>query len=90
MGNGRLPAPSWTVENQRYLMHSPRRPACVAPQPPARPDGHRTVIVIVVLLLGAALALTDMPVVVVAEVLATCGLIGAQLARRAPSAAEGL
>ncbi|MFI2682196.1 hypothetical protein ACH5AV_02455 [Streptomyces sp. NPDC018586] len=43
-----------------------------------------------VLVLGAALALTGMPVVVVAELLATCGLIGAHLARRAPVAPEGL
>ncbi|MGA4848490.1 hypothetical protein ACOBQB_20335 [Streptomyces sp. G5(2025)] len=71
-------------------MHSHRRPACGAPKPSVRPDGHRTVIVIVVLVLGAALALTGMPVIVVAEVLATCGLVGAHLARRAPAAPQGL
>ncbi|MET9547654.1 hypothetical protein ABZY36_20475 [Streptomyces sp. NPDC006627] len=71
-------------------MHSHRRPPCVAPKPAVRPDGQRAVIVIVVLVLGAALALTGMPVVVVAETLATCGLIGAHLARRAPVAPEGL
>ncbi|MEU1133490.1 hypothetical protein ABZ383_27155 [Streptomyces sp. NPDC005900] len=67
-------------------MHSHRRPACVASPPRGQLDGRQTVIVIVVLVAGIALALTGMPVVVIAQVLATCGLIGAQVARRAPAA----
>lgn len=51
----------------------------------ARPDWNRTVIVIVVLVLGGALTRSGLPVVVVAEALTTCGLIGAHLARRSSS-----
>ncbi|MYY81558.1 MULTISPECIES: hypothetical protein [unclassified Streptomyces] len=51
-------------------------------------NGSQTVIVIVVLVLGSALARTGMPVILVAEVLTTCGLIGAHLARRPASATE--
>ncbi|MEU7646005.1 hypothetical protein [Streptomyces huasconensis] len=69
-------------------MHSHRRTACIAPKPSVSLDGKQTVIVVVVLVLGVALAVTGMPVIVVAEVLATCGLIGAHLARRAPVTAE--
>lgn len=65
-------------------MRTHRPPARSAP---ARPLTRRTVIVIVivVLVLGAALTRGGLPVVVVAEALTTCGLIGAHLARRTSS-----
>ncbi|MFF1375595.1 hypothetical protein [Streptomyces sp. NPDC058308] len=71
-------------------MRTHRRLPCATPKPAIRPDGHQTVVVIVVLVLGAALALTGMPVVVLAETLTACGLIGVRLARRVPSAPEGM
>ncbi|MBW5421906.1 hypothetical protein GKQ77_10050 [Streptomyces sp. BG9H] len=71
-------------------MYTHRRLTCATPKPAARLDGKQTVVVIVVLVLGVAMALTGMPVIVVAEVLTACGLIGAHVARRAPSAPAGL
>ncbi|MEU6989115.1 hypothetical protein ABZ953_00430 [Streptomyces sp. NPDC046465] len=74
-------------------MRTHRRPTCatpIRPKPSIRPDGRQTVIVIVVLVLGAALALAGTPVAVLAETLTACGLIGAQLARRAQSAPTGM
>ncbi|MCI3928489.1 hypothetical protein [Streptomyces sp. AN091965] len=65
---------------------SRRRLPCVVPTPPARPTGEQTVIVVVVLVLGAALALAGLPVVVIAEALTAAGVVAAQLARRAPLA----
>ncbi|MEV0438704.1 hypothetical protein AB0I46_07140 [Streptomyces spectabilis] len=70
-------------------MHkSRRRLSCVVPTPPARSTGEQTVIVVVVLVLGAALARAGLPVVVIAEVLTAAGLVGARLARRAPLAPD--
>ncbi len=59
----------------------------VTPPPSARLSGSQTVIIVVVLVLGVALTRMGLPVVLVAEVLATCGLIGVHLARRSASAA---
>ncbi|MEI5101989.1 hypothetical protein RB200_30025 [Streptomyces sp. PmtG] len=70
------------------MQESRRRLPCVVPRPFARPGAGQTVIVIVVLFLGSALALAGLPAVVIAEVLTAAGLIGAHLARRAPLAPD--
>ncbi|MEU2561330.1 hypothetical protein ABZ626_18640 [Streptomyces longispororuber] len=85
------PQPSWPLQSSQPIESrcpSRRRPACAPGTPPARPGTGRTVIVVVVLVLGAALASAGLPAVVIAEVLAAAGLVGAHLARQAPLAPD--
>ncbi|WP_282791985.1 hypothetical protein [Streptomyces sp. CC224B] len=91
------PQPSWPLQSSQSSQSSQpiesrcparRGPACAPGTPPARPGTGRTVIVVVVLVLGAALASAGLPAVVIAEVLAAAGLVGAHLARQAPLAPD--
>jgi hypothetical protein len=65
-----------------------RRLLCVVSKLPAPLGGGQTIILVVVLVLGAALALAGMPVVTIVEVLTATGLVGTHLVRRAPLASD--
>lgn len=69
-------------------MHTHRHLPCLSPKSSARLHGGQIVVVIVVLVLGGALAWAGVPVILTAEMLTTCGLIGVHLARRSVPAAE--
>ncbi|PJM98010.1 hypothetical protein CG740_38235 [Streptomyces sp. CB01201] len=64
---------------------------CVeTPRPPRRLSGTEAVVVIVVIAIGAALALAGMPVATVLELLTGAGLVGLRLTRRPTPAPAAL
>ncbi|MEV5950429.1 hypothetical protein [Streptomyces sp. NPDC051993] len=72
-------------------MDSQKHAQCVeVPARPRRLTGTEAVVVIVVIAIGAVLALAGMPVATVLELLTGTGLAGLRLVRRAPLAPAAL